>query len=147
MSIWISWAHIGTDPHEWRELDGTLIPTTAERGTVLSYAAGFSNHFPDLTGTHERPAVLALADIAPWCVPGHDETCEPCGTRHNYPDTGPWLRIEVAAPEALNFWTKDADGNPTVESEGATVILDRAAASALRDDLNRWLDRPHLEAR
>lgn len=147
MSIWCSGTeHIGTDPHDWLEPDGTPIPKVAQRGIVLSYAEGFSNHFPDETGTHERPAVVALADIAPWCVPGHDEDCGPCGRRHDYPDTGPWLRLEVEAPETLNYWAKDAEGNPAVERDGATVILDREAAKALRDDLTEWLDRPHLEA-
>ena len=144
MSIWCSWPHIGTDPTDWQDMKGRPIPKKAKRGTVLSYAQGFSNHHPDTSGSHERPAVIALASIAPWCVPGHDEKCEPCGTHHDV-EVGPWLRLEVAAPETLNFWTKDAEGNPTVEAEGATVVLDRKAAKALRNDLNRWLKAEHLE--
>lgn len=139
MSIWCSWEHIGTDPRDWREADGTPVPKTAARGDVLSYAQGWSNHYPDHTGEAERPAVLALAHIAPWCVPGHgvDDA--------DYDAVGPWLRLEVAAPESLNFWQKDEEGRPLVEKESATVVLDEEAVRSLRDDLTAWLERPKAQ--
>lgn len=148
MSIWCSWDHIGTDPTVMFRVKrdgsrGRRIKPRPERGNVLSYAVGFSNHYPDLTGSHERPAVVALADIAPWCVPGHDAGECPCGEHHDHPDTGPWLRLEVAAPETLSFWRRDGR-KPEVLSEEATVVLDEAAARALRDDLTAWLDRPKV---
>lgn len=134
MSIWCTWEHIGTDPRAWRDADtDEAIPKHAERGNVLSYAAGFSNHYPDLTGEHERPATVAIASIPVWCVPGHDE--------ENDDELGPWLRLEVAAPETLNHWVKDVDGKPQIEPEGASVVLDEEAARSLRDDLSAWLGR------
>lgn len=144
MSIWCSHDHIGTDPNAWIDADtGKPIPRAPHRGNVLSYAEGFSNHHPDLTGTHERPAGIATASIAPWCVPGHDEDCQTCKRSHYGGDeVGPWLRIEVAAPESLNFWTPSQE--PEVEEQGATVVLDVEAVTALRDDLDRWLDQRHL---
>lgn len=163
MSIWCSWPHIGTDPSDLYDLGdglvqvdigvgkprGRKLPKIAERGNVLSYAEGFSNHHPDLTGTHERPAIIAVAHIAPWCVPGHDQygdgyACRGCGVQHD-DEVGPWLRLEVFAPEALDFWEKDDDGNPAVTAQEASVVLDRAAVEALRDDLDAWLARTHVE--
>lgn len=153
MSIWCSWPHIGTDPTVMYgvgdglfevEIGGgargrTPVAQRPERGNVLSYAEGFSNHYPDLTGSHERPAVIALAHLAPWCVPGHRE-CDDCFHSEEH-EAGPWLRLEVAAPETLSFWTKAEDGGPEVTPEGATVLLDEEAARSLRDDLTTWLDR------
>lgn len=154
MSIWCSGAHIGTDPTVMYsagdglyevDLDGTrsrgrtAVAQTAERGNVVSFADGFSNHYPNLTGTHERPAALAIATIPHWCVPGVEEG------DFDYDAAGPWLRLEVTAPETLNFWEKDEAGNPKIEQEGATVILDEEAARSLRDDLTAWLDRPKAQ--
>lgn len=153
MSIWCSWQHIGTDPtvmydagdgiYEVDLGDGKQakgrqpVKQVPEGGNVLSYAEGFSNHFPDLSGTHERPAVIAVSSIPAWCVPGHSEETD---------DLGQWLRLEVAAPETLNFWAKDDDGEPAVEEQGATVVLDRAAVETLRDQLNDWLAKATVEA-
>ena len=160
MSIWCSWEHIGTDPTVMYEVrpgmyevdlgDGEQargrepVPQVAERGVVLSYAEGWSNHYPDLTGEAERPAVIALADVAPWCVPGHGYerdayVCETCRVPHDHDEPGPWVRLEVEAPEALNFW--GAGGVGKVERQGATVVMDEQAARSLRDDLTAWLDR------
>jgi hypothetical protein len=152
MSIWCSWPHIGTDPTVMYEvgpnvyevdIDGERadgrepVEQKPEGGNVVSYANGFSNHFPDLTGEYERPAAIALASIPSWCVPGHrDETTD---------GLGQWLRMEVAAPETLNFWRKE-DGSPTVESEGATVCLDRQAVETLHAQLGDWLERATVEA-
>ena len=150
MSIWCSGQHIGTDPTVMYEAapgmyevdlgDGEQahgrqpMPQKPERGNVISYADGFSNHYPDLTGSHERPAIIALAHIAPWCVPGHREDDE-----FRY-EVGPWLRLEVVAPETLSFWTEDSD-EPTVERRDASIILDEQAVRSLRDDLTAWLKR------
>jgi hypothetical protein len=136
VSIWCSWEHIGTDPRRWTDEKGRPNPKVAERGHVLSYAVGWSNHYPDHTGEAERPAVLALAHIAPWCVPGNREE------EVDHDAVGPWLRLEVAAPETLDFWTKGDDGRPSVVEEGATVVLSEEAVRSLRDDLTRWLDAP-----
>lgn len=142
MSIWCSWEHIGTDPNQWHDAtSGEPIERRAERGVVLSYANGWSNHYPDLTGRAERPAAVAIAHVAPWCVPGRD--CDEV----DEPDCGPWLRLEVAAPETLNFWRKDDDGSPEVECEGATVVMDEAAVKALRDDLTKWLNQEKVHPR
>lgn len=150
MSIWCSWPHIGTDPTVMYDAgDGIFevdlgdgeqargrepVEQRPERGNVLSYAEGWSNHYPDLTGEAERPAVIALASMPEWCVPGCDESGD-------YEITGPWLRLDVAAPETLSFWTKDGE-RPTVENRGALVVLDEEAVRSLRDDLTDWLDRP-----
>jgi hypothetical protein len=136
MSIWCSHEHIGTDPNDWTEMDGTPVPKVAERGIVLSRANGFSNHHPDLTGKYERPAAIGIAHIPEWCVPGHDETDD------TYETVAAWLRLEVAATETLNFWVKDDDGNPTVDEEHAIVVLDEEAVRSLHADLSRWLERP-----
>jgi hypothetical protein len=150
MSIWCSGEHIGTDPTVmYEEGDGiyqvdigtdddrfqgrTPVEQRAERGNVLSYANGFSNHYPDLTGEAERPAVIALATMPHWCVPGVEEGA------YDYDSAGPWLRMEVAAPEVVSFWSADKG---EVSSEGATVLLDEEAVQSLRDDLTAWLDRP-----
>lgn len=155
MSIWCSWSHIGTDMTDWYEVTeglaemdlgdgerpkGRLVPKVAERGNVVSYAEGFSNHYPNLDGTHERPAAVAVAHIPSWCVPGYRD-------HEVFDEVGPWLRLEVAATQTLNFWEKDEDGNPKVEDNGATVCLDVEAVTALRDDLNKWLEMEHLTPR
>ena len=154
MSIWCSWDHIGTDPRVMHHVkrDGTRgrkVKQRPERGNVLSYAEGFGNHYPNLDGTHERPAVLALAHIPSWCAAGHDMrgegyVCTGCGEYHDDTAYGGWLRLEVEAPETLSFWRRDDDGKPEVIREGATVVLDEEAARSLRDDLTEWLDRPKV---
>lgn len=152
MSIWCSWPHIGTSPTVMYDAgdgiaevdlgDGDTargrepIVQRPEGGNVLSYAEGFSNHYPDLAGTHERPAALALASIPEWCVPGNDGGIYALG---------PWLRLEVAAPESLNFWAETPDGKPAVEEKGATVVLDEAAVRTLRDQLTEWLEKPKAQ--
>jgi hypothetical protein len=70
-----------------------------------------------------------------WCVPGVEEG------DYDYDAAAPWLRLEVAAPESLNFWVKD-DDEPTVEDRHATVVLDEEAVRSLRDDRTAWLERP-----
>lgn len=144
MSIWCSWEHIGTHPTDgkWKTPEGEPVPPEgAVRGNVLSYADGFSNHYPDLTGENERPACIELAHIAPWCTPGHSEPDV------DYDAVGGWLRLEVACPEVVNYWEKDDDGDPTIKPEGATVVLDEEAVRALRDDLTAWLECAKVSAR
>lgn len=132
MSIWVSHDAIGTN----------FIDKTAEqRGNVLTYAEGFSNHHPNHDGTHERPASIGTAHTPPWCVPGHREAF-PDYDEHG--TVGPWLRLDLHAPEALNFWRKDDNGNPAVERLHASVVLDETAAKALMGDLMDWLMRPKV---
>lgn len=138
MSIWVNAAdHIGTDPTDWRDArTGKPVRKKAQGGNVLSYAEGFSNHFPDTTGNHERPAAVALASIPVWCVPGHRDD------EYDEKTVGPWLRLEVAAPETLNHWVKSGAGQPVAEERHATVVMDESAARSLVAQLNEWLDRP-----
>lgn len=123
MSIWGTLEHIGNDG------DG---PT--QRGTVLSYADGFSNHYPDLTGEYERPAYVQVAIVPPYCVPSHEDWTEDDDT------LGSWLRLDVQAPEPLNMRL----GEFAVEARAATVVLDEEAARSLRDELTWWLDQPKV---
>jgi len=92
-------------------------------GVVLTYADGFSNHYPDMTGSHEWPASVEIAEIAPWCVPGHEE-CDECDEH-----AGPWLR--------LSMWALGLN---------AAVVLDEAAARELAGDLLAWADRKKVTA-
>lgn len=131
MSIWCSWDHIGSDPRDAEQ----------QGGQVRSYAHGFSNHYPTTDGEYEQPAAVALAHIAPWCVPGHGDPCTTCVVSHDHPEVGPWLRMEVASHE--HSW-KDG-GIPTGREEGATIVMDEDAVRALRDDLTRWLALPKLQ--
>ncbi len=138
MSIWCSTTEIGSPPNAW---EGDDLPIA---GHVLTYAEGFSNHYPDTTGTHERPAAVGLAHIAPWCVPGHNQdgegyTCTGCGAMHDHPDHGPWLRLEVTG-DGLSYWQKTDDGKPTPRLQDATVVMDREAALALAAALTEWAE-------
>lgn len=135
MSIWCSWPQVGYDVHAEEPLRG---------GEVLTFAQGFSNHFPDSERTHELPAAIDLAHIAPWCVPGHDEPCPTCGGGHDHPEVGPWVRLSVRADAGLSFWAKDEDGNPIQERVEADVVLDEAAALRLFHDLGDWLQMPKV---
>lgn len=162
MSIWCSLSHIGTDTTVMYEVaegiyevdltkdgsgaDGrTPVEPVAERGKVLSYAEGFSNHYPDDTGTHETPASINLAYVAPWCVPGHDQdgdsfSCTGCGRQHeDVADVGDRVRLDVDAPQALSFWREDGEDGPVVKPAHVSVVLDEEAARQLRDDLDAWL--------
>lgn len=136
MSIWCSHPSVGYD--EYRDpFDGPN-----PRGQVLTYAVGFSNHYPEVGGDEERPAEVAIASIAPWCVPGHlkhdDETyvCE-CGENYAHNNaTGTWLRLDLDAKA-------DRNGNPV----NASVVMDEAAVTALIADLSAWLARPKARVR
>lgn len=138
MSIWSSATVVGTD------FDA---PATDPRGgAVLSYAEGFSNHYPDLTSTHETPAAVHLAEIAPWCVPGHNQDagfrCTGCGADHDFPESGPFVRLTVVAPDAVEFWT--TPGQPSTEPVCSSVVLTVESARQLAADLAEWADRPKV---
>lgn len=127
MSIWCSWPGIGRSTPE----------ATRGRGDVLSYAEGFSNHFPRTDGAVELPAAVDVADIAPWCVPGHDE-CGSCDGGH----VGPWLRLSISAEVSRSYWEKP----PARRSFHESVVMDRDAVEALAADLTRWLALDHVAA-
>lgn len=117
MSIWCSWEEIA--------------------GRVRAYAAGWSNHYP---ADADPPGTVAVAHIAPWCVPGWAHREDDL----DWPQVGDWLRLDVDAPGARTWWTKDAAGNPAREPVHASIVLDVDAVRALRDDLTRWLECEHL---
>ncbi|MGC0251527.1 hypothetical protein [Pseudactinotalea sp. Z1748] len=132
MSIWATLCHIGTD-----YLDERPQP---ERGHVLTYAEGWSNHYPNLTGEAELPAMIGLAEMPGWCVPGHWLTAED-PSDGAYDHKGPWVRLDLHAECALNFWG-DGTARPSVEKVNASIVLDEEAARSLRDDLDAWLSEP-----
>ena len=142
MSIWCSDSTTGHD-------DGARRPRTIG-GQVLSYADGFSNHHPDRAGTHEHPAAVHLASIAPWCVPGHlyptpgGTVCETCRVEHDYPECGPWVRLDLDSPNALTWWELEYLPRPKPAPIHASVVLDEDAARALAANLIAWADRPKV---
>jgi hypothetical protein len=124
MSIWCSTVAVGFD----RCMTWPKRPTG---GTVRKYADGWSNHYPD--SEVEGPAVIDLATIPAWCVPGHEED-------FSYRKVGPWLRMGVFG-EGVNHWTKKT------EYADATVVLNESAVRALRDHLDEWLTQPKARPR
>ena len=143
MSIWCSDTTTGFD-------DGAE-PGTPQPvgGQVLSFADGFSNHHPTTARTKEGPAAVELASIAPWCVPGHDTDanaggCRTCHAYHDYPECGPWVRLDLNSPHALTWWNPDDLPNPQPAPIHASVVLDEAAARALAANLVAWADRPKV---
>ena len=139
MSIWCSTQAFGQGHKGW--------PGEEREGVVLSYATGWSNHYPDPIHGPERPAAIGLATVAPWCTPGHDQdgpgyTCTGCGAEHDHPEAGAWLRIEVASWEH-SF--RDG-GHPAGQPESAEVVIDPAAARALGQALVAWADGPLIDA-
>lgn len=133
MSIWCSWPTIGRD--EW--------DPDALGGQVLTYAAGFSNHYPRPADGYELPASVHLAHVAPWCVPGHDQVahgsayrCSGCGEAHDI-DAGDWIRLGIHAADAT-----ETRGGGQVTRTGpvaAMVVLDIEAATLLRNQLDHLL--------
>lgn len=124
MSIWSPFAEIGF-PWIFRE------SKRPRGGTVRGYAEGWSNHFP--TADVEGPGCIMLASVPVWCVPGHYD-------EEDWERVGEWLRVHVHAT-GHDYWTKEdyvAD---------ATVVLNVAAARALRDELDRWISQPKARAR
>lgn len=122
MSIWCSRHVAGVDDE-----DHTMT------GTVVAFAEGFSNHYPEST---DPPASIGVASIPPWCGPGHDND-----TTDERPP-GPWLRLDVDSPRALSWWGADPAHRPTPAPVHASVVLDETAARALAAALIEWADRP-----
>lgn len=122
MSIWANREHIGTD---------SRIPDSGlhHRGVALSYAEGFSNHYPEVDGEYERPASVLVSDVPRWCVPGHEEADDRT--------TGPWLRLDVNSE-------RHVEGRATGEPAVASVVLDVDAARALAAELLAWVEEPHV---
>ncbi|MFE9232028.1 hypothetical protein [Cellulosimicrobium funkei] len=126
MSIWVPIAGVGHSDYWGDDPDGT----------VLTYADGWSNHYPD--GEVERPAAVGLSAIPPWCVPGHspddhdDEADQP----------GPWLRLHLLTRPS----GPRAEGDePRRITDGATVLLTPDAARALAAELTKWADLDHTK--
>lgn len=151
MSIWNSLPHIGFDT--WEE-----DPVPFQGGQVRSYVDGWSNHYPTTDDTAELPAMIDTASIAPWCVPGHEDSDgrnddgERC--------VGPWLRLSVDSPdthipirtpeeiaERIAAWA-GGETPPTDIEVGAwqhvSVVLDEPAVRSLVESLTEWLDHPKL---
>lgn len=120
MSIWCSDQHIGYDDDD------------RSGGEVRAYAEGWSNHYPTLDV--EGPASVDLAHIPVYCVPGHNEEA---ASRQG--GVGPWLRLSINSPNARSWWTKTIDGDPVPAPAYVTVVLDEAAARALRKQLTKWI--------
>lgn len=140
MSIWCNWEEIGYDvdpPHlaemgvEYVKLGDHPDPFVAERGEVLSYAEGFSNHYPTRDREYEQRANVNINHIPAWCVPGH---------RDDFSDRliGEWTRLDIFTAEH-DF---HQGGKPNGQYISASVVMDEAAARALAADLLEWADRP-----
>jgi hypothetical protein len=127
VSIWIGHTPIGQGHKHFDDEE-------RQTGNVLSFATGFSNHYPSLDGP-EQPAGVMIAHIPSWCVPGHDEEVD-------WPVSGEWLRLEVAS------WAHEwgSGGQVITGEEGATVVLDAEAARNLGKALLEWADGKHLTA-
>lgn len=139
MSIWCSWPEIGTevrsrldeDEHGQPVLIAVPPHPSPERGLVVSYATGWSNHYPDPVNGPERPSSVSLAHMPVWCVPGHNG-------EDDHDEVGPWLRLDILAVDH----DYHAGGKPTGTVHGESVILDEEAARSLVADLVDWLARP-----
>jgi hypothetical protein len=139
MSIWVSWESIGYDidlsdvgqsPVEIVHIGDRPDPNVPERGEVRTYCNGWSNHYPTTTGEAERRANVGLSHIPVWCVPGHEDN-------DDEDEIGEWVRLDL-------FTAEHDFHNPTADPQynGATVVMDEAAARALAADLLEWADRP-----
>lgn len=141
MSIWSSWAEIGTDVRTRLAHDEHGEPMLVksgrqprpERGRVRSYATGFSNHYPTCDGKYEQPANVGISSIPEWCVPGHVN-----GEDNDYESVGEWVRLDVQTAEH----DSNKGGKSTGRYDLACVVLDETAARALAADLLEWADRP-----
>src|SRR5262245_27104126 len=118
MSIWASHDPIGTEVRSDRARDF--------RGDVLSFATGWSSHYPSTGGDVEQPAPVRLAIMPRWCVPGHED-------EEDFESTGPWVRVDLEgwryidgqAPESRSFnrsfWMRTRrDPSPRISSNGST---------------------------
>jgi hypothetical protein len=124
VSIWANLEHIGTD-------DRVHGYPPNNRGAVLSYAVGFSNHYPEVGGNYEQPSSVVLSSIPAWCVPGHAGS-------EDFGVSGPWIRLDV------NTHEHDEHGQPTGARKHASVVIDVEAARSLAQDLLEWADGRHV---
>jgi hypothetical protein len=108
-------------------------------GSVRTYADGWSNHYPD--DAVEKPAAVSLAEIPPWCVPGHREASEGRGADDaEYSENpGPWLRMGL-----LTQSRRRDDGGPAIP-DGSTVVMNPDAARQLGTALLAWADGGHTQ--
>lgn len=128
MSIWCSHEDVG---YEVGLKDAAKYDPRG--GEVRSYAEGFSNHYPTTDGEWEQPASVGIAHVAPWCVPGWEGREDDL----DYPQCGPWVRLDVVTHE--HTW--EDGGKPTGRDLFAAVVMDEAAARTLAADLLEWADR------
>lgn len=133
MSIWASYGSIGWEPESQQSSDGVhwhTVPGHMDRGTVIAYRQGWSNHYPD----GDPGATVGVASIPAWCVPGHKDADE----SDECDDVGPWLRLDIDSPDAKAY---GAGGREQLAPVHGSAVLDEAAVRALRDGLTAWLDR------
>lgn len=124
MSIWVPVADIGATDDWGDEPDGT----------VLTYADGWSNHYPD--GEVERPATISLSTISPWCVPGNHDDYD----AEEQDEPGPWLRL---SPITRRSGPRAIGNEPPTIPDGSTVLLTPDAARKLAAELIRWAALDH----
>jgi len=129
VSIWCSWPTIGRDEDD--EIDNA--------GPCLTYWEGRSNHYPKVG--EEFPAAVSVDSIPAFCMPGadvNDDTGE---------DVAPWLRLCLMTTAGRSFHNVHGtaeDRRPMIH-DGGTVVLSRAAVTALRDQLTEWLALDYRE--
>jgi hypothetical protein len=98
-----------------------------EPGVVLIRDGG-NNHWPSLN--RNRRGTLSGAQIPSWCVPGHHNSME------GDEEPGGWYRLAGCSWRCEPGFTGERFWLDT------EYLLDEDAARALRDDIQRWLDRP-----
>ena len=120
MSIWCPYNDIGNT--EW--------PDEPSRGTVRSYAVGWSNHYPD--DKVEQPSAIGVASIPAYCVPDHSDETDGA--------LGPWLQLSI------DGWDHDhaLRNKAAARRASLSVVLDEEAVTSLVADLTAWLARPKV---
>lgn len=139
MSIWASYGPIGWEPQSEQSTDGVhwhTVPGRMERGTVVAYRQGWSNHYPG----QDPGATVGVAHIPAWCVPGHKDAdgSDECDV------VGPWLRLDIDSPDAKAYGAGGVEHSAPVHG---SAVLDEAAARSLRDDIDAWLRRGKVQPR
>ena len=115
MSKWATTTAVGWQDPRW---------SSVERYGVLSYV--HSGHYPS---DEDRPGMVDMATMPPWCVPGLSEDDMPDDV------SAPWLRIATA--------TWDDERREPVWNRA--VVLSPDAARALAGILLAWADAAHVE--
>lgn len=125
MSIWASLPALGQSDDE-----------EDERAEVWSYVDGWSNRYPSPHSPDavEHGAVIDLATIPPYCVPGHHGDAD-------HPNLGPWLRVIVDSWEHDYHTPKERGGG---RAERASIVMDEDAVRRFVEMLTEWLDRPKV---